>query len=111
MVSGLGMSCTSFPAALLAATSAALLLPDGSAATMVMLGLMDLAASVMPDSMPPPLTGTTLQQRHDRDWFTATSRTLCPGPHAYAAMSAGVLNMSEEHQPKREVQQVQQVLG
>jgi hypothetical protein len=39
-----------------------LLLPHGSAATMVMLGLMHLAARVMPDSMPPPLTGTTLQQ-------------------------------------------------
>jgi hypothetical protein len=29
---------------------------------MVILGLMDLAAKAMPDNMPPPLTGTTLQQ-------------------------------------------------
>lgn len=53
-------TCTSWPAALHAATSAASLRPEGSAAMIRMDGLMALAATAMPLIMPPPLTGTMM---------------------------------------------------
>ena len=56
---GLGSPASSTPACLHAATSAALLVPEGSAATILMLGLMDLAAMAIPEIRPPPDTGTT----------------------------------------------------
>eukprot|EP00878_Enallax_costatus_P043354 GHUV01051299.1.p1 GENE.GHUV01051299.1~~GHUV01051299.1.p1 ORF type:complete len:102 (+),score=20.72 GHUV01051299.1:150-455(+) len=78
MATGFGRSVTSSPAAFAAATSAASLLPDGSAAMMRISGLMALAAMAMPDNIPPPLTGTTITSSSGTCSSSASDHKMFP---------------------------------